>query len=118
MVTEWLKRNYNIKKFGEPTWQRLVEAVGDSAAGANASLAIKIAIKHKAEGGTVAKNLAGRSMSKGGTSQKVAAMKSPRKCKSESEANTEVTEQGSNSRGLYTFVITWYLTVNTTYYHH
>ena len=33
MATEWLKRNYKVEKFGEPTWQWLVEAVGDPAAG-------------------------------------------------------------------------------------
>ena len=33
-VTEWLNRNYNVKRFGEPTWQALVKAVGDPAGGA------------------------------------------------------------------------------------
>ena len=50
MVTEWLKRNYNVKKFGEPTWQKLVEVVGHPAAGANKALARDIAKKHKAGG--------------------------------------------------------------------
>ena len=49
MVTEWLKRNYNVKKFGEPTWQRLVEVVGHPAGGANMGLARRIATKHMAE---------------------------------------------------------------------
>ena len=31
VLTEWLRRNYNVQKFGEPTWQRLVEAMGDPA---------------------------------------------------------------------------------------
>ena len=48
VVTEWLKRNYNVKKFGEPTWQWLVETVGDPAGGANRSLARDIAKRHKA----------------------------------------------------------------------
>ena len=50
IVTEWLKRNYNVKKFGEPTWQWLVEAVDDPAGGANTALAREIAKRHKAGG--------------------------------------------------------------------
>ena len=50
MVTEWLKRNYNVKRFGEPTWQKLVEAVGHPAGGANMAAARDIARKHKAGG--------------------------------------------------------------------
>ena len=50
MVTEWLKRNYNMKRFGEPTWQKLVEAVGHPAGGANMMAARDIARKHKAGG--------------------------------------------------------------------
>ena len=50
MVTEWLDRNYNVKKFGEPTWQRLVEAVGHPAGGANVALAREIARNHNTEG--------------------------------------------------------------------
>ena len=50
VVNEWLKRNYNVSKFGEPTWQRLVEVVGHPAGGANAALASEIARKHKAGG--------------------------------------------------------------------
>ena len=52
MVMEWLMRNYNVGKFGEPTWQKLVEAVGHPAGGANIALAKKIARRHKA-GGTL-----------------------------------------------------------------
>ena len=50
VVTEWLKKNYNVNKFGEPTWQRLVEAVGHPAGGADMALARKIARNHKAGG--------------------------------------------------------------------
>ena len=50
MVTEWLRRKYNVKRFGEPTWQKLVEAVGHPAGGANMALARDIARKHKAGG--------------------------------------------------------------------
>ena len=38
MVKEWLKRNYNVEKYGEPTWQRLVEVVVHPAGGANPGL--------------------------------------------------------------------------------
>ena len=50
MVTEWLRRNYNVKRFGEPTWQRLVEAVGHPAGGANMAVARDIARRHEAGG--------------------------------------------------------------------
>ena len=50
VITEWLKRNYNVKKFGEPTWQWLVKAVGDPAGGANMAQASDIAGRHKAGG--------------------------------------------------------------------
>ena len=50
MVTKWLKRNYNVKRFGEPTWQKLVEAVGHPAGGANMATARDIAKRHKAGG--------------------------------------------------------------------
>ena len=50
MATEWLKRNYKVEKFGEPTWQWLVEAVGEPAGGADMALARKIARRHKARG--------------------------------------------------------------------
>ena len=49
IVKEWLKRKYNVGKFGEPTWQRLVEVVGHPAGGANMALARRIATKHMAE---------------------------------------------------------------------
>ena len=50
VVTEWLKRNYNQKRFGEPTWKWLVSAVEDPAGGDNKALASDIAKKHKAQG--------------------------------------------------------------------
>lgn len=49
-VTKWLKRNYNVKRFGEPTWQMLVEAVGDPIGGANMALASDVARRHKSRG--------------------------------------------------------------------
>ena len=50
MVTEWLRRNYNVRKFGEPTWQKLVEAVNSPAGGANSALASDIAERHQSGG--------------------------------------------------------------------
>ena len=50
IVKEWLIRNYNVERFGEPTWQRLVEAVGHPAGGANMALARDIARRYRAVG--------------------------------------------------------------------
>ena len=50
IVIEWLKRSYNVEKYGEPTWQRLVEVVVHPAGGANPGLARDIARRHKAGG--------------------------------------------------------------------
>ena len=50
IVKEWLKRNYNVEKYGEPTWQRLVEVVVHPAGGANTALAMEIAMRHKVGG--------------------------------------------------------------------
>ena len=47
MLATWLQKNYNVKRFGEPTWVKLVEAVSDSAGGGNPSLAVDIAKRHK-----------------------------------------------------------------------
>ena len=46
----WLEKNYNVKRFGEPTWRQLVKAVGHPDGGADMVLAMKIAKKHKARG--------------------------------------------------------------------
>lgn len=46
MVSQWLKRNYNVDKFGEPTWEKLAEAVGNKVGGANTALAQEIAETH------------------------------------------------------------------------
>ena len=50
MLTKWLKRNYNVTRFGEPTWQWLVDVVGDSAGGAHMVLARDIARRYKLRG--------------------------------------------------------------------
>ena len=52
MLSTWLRKNYNVEQFGEPTWAKLVEVVDHSAGGGNPSLAMKIAKKH---GGTCKK---------------------------------------------------------------
>ena len=50
VVTEWLKGNYNVKRFGEPTWKWLVDVVGDPAGGGHMALARDIARRHKLRG--------------------------------------------------------------------
>ena len=52
VVIEWLNRKYNVKRFGEPTWQFLVEALGDPAVGVSMELARNIARRHKAKNGS------------------------------------------------------------------
>ena len=49
MLASWLRKNYSVKRFGEPIWAKLVEAVNHSAGGGNPHLASRIATKH---GGT------------------------------------------------------------------
>ena len=49
MLVTWLQKNYNVERFGEPIWVKLVEAVNNQAGGGNPSLAKEIARKH---GGT------------------------------------------------------------------
>ena len=46
MASEWLKKNYNTERFGEPTWGKLVAAVRSRAGGNNSALAHEIARKH------------------------------------------------------------------------
>ena len=46
MLTCWLLRNYNVERFGEPTWRAVVKVVADPAAGDNYALALNIAGKH------------------------------------------------------------------------
>ena len=46
MLTCWLKRNYNVERFGEPTWRAVVKVVAHPAAGDNCALALNIAEQH------------------------------------------------------------------------
>ena len=46
MLTCWLNRNYNVERFGEPTWRAVVKVVAHPAAGHNCALALNIAEQH------------------------------------------------------------------------
>ena len=46
VLKHWLRRNYNIEAFGEPTWRTVVKVVAHSAAGNNCALALSIAGRH------------------------------------------------------------------------
>ena len=46
MLTCLLNRNYNVERFGEPTWRAVVKVVAHPAAGDNCALALSIAGKH------------------------------------------------------------------------
>lgn len=50
IITNWLQYNYNVERFGPPTWQALVDAVKAPNGGNNAALAEEIAKKHPANG--------------------------------------------------------------------
>ena len=47
----WLNQQYNVKKYGPPTWKMLVEAVNIKSGGDNRELAKQIASKHPADTG-------------------------------------------------------------------
>ena len=46
VLTRWLRHSYDVKKYGPPTWRRLVEAVDSPAGGNNHALAKIIAENH------------------------------------------------------------------------
>lgn len=46
VILKWLRRRYNVARFGCPTWKRLVEAVESPAGGNHSALAMDIALKH------------------------------------------------------------------------
>ena len=48
VVETWLQQQYNVHKFGPPTWQMLVKAVDSHAGGNDHMLAEKIMSKHPA----------------------------------------------------------------------
>ena len=47
VLTQWLKKTYNIEQFGEPSWKLLEKAVNDSAGGSDRALAEPIVQKHQ-----------------------------------------------------------------------
>ena len=44
----WLTKEYNVERFGPPTWRMLVEAVNKKTGGDNHELAKQIALNHPA----------------------------------------------------------------------
>ena len=46
IITSWLRKNYDLERFGEPTWKALVEAMASPIGGNNNALAMEIARKH------------------------------------------------------------------------
>ena len=53
VLTLWLRRNYNTKKLGEPSWELLAKAVGHHLGGNNSALAEEIT---KGHGGILSHN--------------------------------------------------------------
>ena len=53
VLTEWLKKAYNVARFGDPSWKLLVEAMAHPAGGNDCALAEKIARKVEGERGMV-----------------------------------------------------------------
>ena len=47
VLTLWLKKIYNVERFGEPSWKLLVKAVSHKAGGNDRALATKIAHNHQ-----------------------------------------------------------------------
>ena len=50
VLLTWLRQEYNIERFGPPTWRRLVEAVDSPTGGNNSGLAKTIASRHPMAG--------------------------------------------------------------------
>ena len=46
VVVEWVRQNYDVQKFGPPSWKMVVKAVAADTGGRNKLLAKKIANKH------------------------------------------------------------------------
>ena len=54
VLQKWLQKNYNVKRFGEPSWSLVVRAVSHPAGGGDCALALRIATKY---GGNVSTQL-------------------------------------------------------------
>ena len=48
LVKKWLKKKFDFKNFGVPSWKKLVELIGAKAGGDNSAHALNIAKKHYA----------------------------------------------------------------------
>ena len=46
VLTCWLRKNYDVELFGEPTWRMVVKMVAHPAAGNDYALALRIAENH------------------------------------------------------------------------
>ena len=46
VLTLWLRKKYNVERFGEPSWKKVIKVVATSAGGDNPTLAEKIAEQH------------------------------------------------------------------------
>ena len=46
VITKWLQKVYNVKRYGPPTWEKVVVALLDRAGGNNPDLANRISMKY------------------------------------------------------------------------
>ena len=46
VILRWLRQQYNVARFGHPSWKRLIESVGSPIGGNNPALAVEIATSH------------------------------------------------------------------------
>ena len=56
VLTCWLKRNYNVERFGEPTWRAVVKVVAHPAGGDSCALALSIARKKQTGNNIISKH--------------------------------------------------------------
>ena len=50
VLLAWLRQQYDVKKYGLPTWRMMVKVVNNAAFGNNPALAEEIANKHPSDG--------------------------------------------------------------------
>ena len=50
VMVEFLRKNYNCDRFGDPSWKSLAKAVAHPVGGADVTIAIEIASAHPAKG--------------------------------------------------------------------